>query len=375
MSAVNIRFQAKHDIYEKVDLVLRHGTCEIVREECCRGRPGVEEHLVSLSMTPKACGELRLALDVVCCVTKPDTMKTGTNEGMEILPAYFETHTAAMSIVVDDKRSNTYSPTINIAKIEQSQTSSGASDPQGGTINVTVESPKFQPEDDSARYKMSTCYLPLRTELCMSPARLTLKCDNEVLQLVSDGQVTFGRSRDNTIPTRVFGADGRIDDSLNYRIVNGEKAFFISRHHFTIEHSGADCIVCDVKIGTACGVKTRVDSFPLPQCGYVRLVPERVTILDVGCNGPALKMHVTFHRDEWGRAAGFMLDRLDGARQRVCAVWRDMPLEGGASISWNGSLWRLSADKVSQHSLVVGTTVSIGGRSFDVQPFHQTHLD
>lgn len=200
-----------------------------------------------------------------------------------------------------------------------------------------------------------------------APAQLTLTCGDEVLQLVSDNCVTFGRNRDNLIPLRVCGADGHVDVVAN----DGN----LSRFHFSIERAGCDCVLKDGAGNVPSTYGTRVDGVQLRPLGVRRLAVGRTVEIEAGRSGVALKMHAVCYRDSLGQAAGFVLDRLDGARQRVCAVWSEVPFEDGASISWDGHCWTLRTRFSGQVPLCVGSKVSIGGRSFDVQPFHQTHLN
>ena len=200
-----------------------------------------------------------------------------------------------------------------------------------------------------------------------APARLTLTCGNEVLQLVSDSRVTFGRNRDNLIPLRVCGADGHVDAVAN----DGN----LSRFHFSIERAGCDCVLKDGAGNVPSTYGTRMDGVQLPPLGIKGLAAGQTVEIEAGRSGVALKMRAVFLRDSLGQAAGFVLDRLDGARQRVCAVWSEVPLEDGASISWDGHYWTLRTRLSDQVLLCIGAKVVIGGRSFDVQPFHQTHLN
>ena len=201
-----------------------------------------------------------------------------------------------------------------------------------------------------------------------SPERLTLVCGDEVVQLLSDERVTFGRSRDTTIPIRICGADGRVDRGLN--------EYNISRHHFAIERSGVgDCVVRDGGDKAPSAYGTRVADVPMAPQGTVLLDAGREVSLEVGRAEVALRMRVTFYRDSQGRAAGFVLDRLDGARQKVCAAWGEVPIADDASVLWNGRCWMLICGGSRETPIPLGGRISIGGRSFDVQPFHQTHLN
>ena len=199
------------------------------------------------------------------------------------------------------------------------------------------------------------------------PERLTLACGDEVVQLVSDGCVTFGRKRDNVIPLRVCGADGRVDRQAN----EGN----LSRFHFCIERIGNDCVLKDGAADVPSSYGTRVNGEQLPPLGMKRLAAGCATEIEAGRSGVALKMRAVFHRDSHGRAAGFVLDRLDGARQRTCAVWGELPLGDGASVLWDGFRWTLKTGPSGQVPISVGAKVLIGGRLFDVQPFHQTPLN
>ena len=199
------------------------------------------------------------------------------------------------------------------------------------------------------------------------PERLTLVYGDEVIQLVSDCCVTFGRNRDNLIPLRVCGADGHVD-----RLANECN---ISRFHFRMEREGGDCVLKDGAGESPSSYGTRVNGVPLPSSGVKRLSAGCQYEVEAGRTGVALRMQVTPHCDFHGRATGFVLNRLDGAHQRVCAVWSEVPLGDGVSISWDGCCWTLLDGRSGRIPIAVGNKISIGGRYFDVQPFHQTHLN
>jgi hypothetical protein len=85
-------------------------------------------------------------------------------------------------------------------------------------------------------------------------------------------------------------------------------------------------------------------------------------------------MNLRFWRDSWGRPEGVLVERRDGARQKICIVWREIPLSGSVRILWNGSCWMLAEGSSAAVGISVGTTVSVGGNTFNVLPFHQTHI-
>ncbi len=361
-SNVDIRFRAAGDFYESVEFVLRNGEKIVGRAQCCPGRPLAVEHEVSLAATPQISGEAKLALDVVCSI--------GTEGDTEI-------HTASLHVTVDDREATAFNPVFNIT---QHQTADRAGDTTGGDINVNLGGLQIQNQSDAARYDTSSSeFAPLATQLSSSPTRLTMRCAGEALQLVSDTCVTFGRNRDNTIPLRICGADGKVDLALN-RLDCG---YNLSRYHFRLESTASDCLIKDggfppgatdaaAAVPSAHG--TRVDGTRLPPAGCLRLASGREVVLGVGREDVELKMRLRLFRDSWGRPSGVLLDREDGARQRVGVVWREVPLAAGVMIAWNGSYWALKDDSSAIFPLVVGTTVSIGGTPYDVLPFHPVDL-
>ena len=355
-SLVMVRFRAKEDIYEAVEFVLRNGEEELARRVCCPGRPLTSEHQVSLDVIPKTCGSARVALDVVC--------RVGTGCDVEV-------HTSILQIAVDDSgKSDAFNPIFNIS---QMQNSDRAGDSKGGDINVNLGGIKLHQELDSTRYETPTSFTPIRTELRMSPARLTLNGGSSVLQLVSDDVVTFGRSRGNVIPLRAFGPDGILDEDASVGI---------SRFHFRIGRTDRGLMIMDGGFpdGTASAdgnaapsaYGTRVEGAKLPPAGACKVASGRNVPFAVGRKDVELKMRLRAFCDRQGRSAGAIIDREDGARMRVCVAWRDVPLTDAETISWSGCRWSLNSDKTP---LFVGAVISIGGASFEVQPFHHTHLN
>jgi hypothetical protein len=349
LSNVIVRFRACDDIYESVEFQLRCGTETISRMECCEGRPLAVEHQVTLAVTPKTCGDARLSLDIVCRIGQSGAT---------------ETHTAPLQMQVDARAASTFNPVFNIS---QNQTSDRAGDTKGGDINVNLGGMQIAQHEDRSRYETSTSgFVPLAVQLKASPARLTLKAADEVLQLVSDDLISFGRNRENLIPLRICGSDGMVDVDANKNN--------LSRFHFRVERAANDCILRDGNGSEPSSYGTRVDGKPVPPQGCVCLASDRDVSVSAGREGVALEMRVRFYRDSWGRAAGFVLDRQDGARQRVCVVWRDVPLDGDKRVFWNGSRWMLSVGDAPSVPLVIGTSVSIGGKPFVVLSFRQTHV-
>ena len=354
-SLVYVRFRALTDLYESVEFALRSGDAELSRRSCCKGRPGTAEHQVSLEVKPQTAGMARIELDVVC--------RVGLADDVEI-------HTAAFQVDVDARQDASFSPTFNIS---QNQTADRAGDAHGGNINVNLGGLLIQPPDDPARYATSPSdFRPMDAEVQTSPARLTLQGDGCVLQLVSDRSISFGRSRETTIPLRICKADGAVDRPANM----GN----ISRFHFRISCSERDCQLCDGgEAPSAYG--TRLDGERLSPGGAVRLHPGRDLALGIGRTDSELKMKLRLFADAYDRPAGFLLDRFDGARQRTCAVWRAVPLDDAATVEWNGSRWSFvttapdgSATAETQ-VLAVGTKVTVGGAAYIVQPFHPTFVD
>lgn len=348
-SLVHICFRAHEDIYESVEFVLRNGDDELARRPCCNGRPFVVEHTVSIGVTPKVHGCARVALDVVCHVS------TGCEE---------EIHTAPLDVAVDDRKSQAaFSPVFNIS---QNQTSDRAGDTKGGDINVNLGGLKITVDEDPTRYETPAKFLPLPMTLRKSPARLTLKGGSGVLQLLSDDEVSFGRNRDNVITLRFFREDGTVDDEASHGI---------SRFQFRVARSDHDCLVADGGDGRASTHGTRIDGKDVPPAGSCRVASGRDVVLGVGPKDSELKLRLRFVRDGWGRPSGVLVDREDGAGVRICTVWREVSVSASEKIIWNGCHWAMMSGSGGLHPIVIGAAVSIGGRHFQVQPFHKTHLN
>jgi len=347
-SLVHLRFRAFADIYESVEFVLRNGDDELARRFCCSGRPFAFLHEASLDVTPRRCGAARVALDVVC--------RVGAECDEEI-------HTVSLDVAVDDKRQASFSPVFNIS---QNQTSDRAGDTKGGDVNVNLGGLRLSVDEDASRYETPARFVPLRASLRKSPVRLTLSGAQGVVQLVSDEVVSFGRNRDNVIPLRFFREDGTVDEESS----NG-----ISRFQFKVERSDRDCLVTDGGGGRASTHGTRIDGKDVPSAGSCRIVSGRDVALGVGIRESELKMRLRFVRDGWGRSSGVVVDREDGANVRVCAVWREVPVSDSERVLWNGSRWALASGSVEPRPIAVGASVSIGGKTFEVLPFHKTHIN
>ena len=357
-SLVYVRFRAATDLYESVEFVLRNGNEELCRRPCGFGRPGTQERKVALEVLPKCSGTACVELDVVCRVDA---------EAAEV-------HTAELQLVVEEKSATAFSPVFNIS---QQQTSDRAGRTEGGDVNVNLGGLQLRQEEDPSRYETNpSAFAALGARLQKSPARLTLNAGDEVVQLVSDRVVTFGRNRDNTVALRVCGADGRVD-----RLANESN---ISRFHFRIECEGRECRLRDGYVvedtvrggverqGSAYG--TRIGGESLAQAGCVCLLPGRDLTLAIGREEVELRMRLRLFCDAWQIPQGFLLDRQDGARQRICGVWREIPLDGERGVAWNGSAWSLTSPSGCV-PLAVGTTVTIGGKKFAVLPYYQTHVN
>lgn len=355
-SLVGVCFRAETEIYESVEFVLRNGDAEFDRVLCCSGRPQTVEHRSVLKVRPQTAGMAYIELDVIC--------KVGVMGDAEV-------HTAAVQIDVDAPRQTAFNPVFNI---NQTQTSDRAGDTHGGNINVNFGGLQIQPAEDASRYETAMSdFRPLRTCVRRSPARLTLKGGGRVMQIVSDQRMSFGRNRENLIPLRICGADGRVDMAAN----EGN----ISRFHFRVECQGHECLIRDGGNEAPSAYGTRVDGSQLAPQGAQRLRPECDVMLGIGCPAIELKMKLRLFCDPYGRPSGLRLDRLDGARQRTCAVWRELPVDEGVKLVWNGCRWTLEPESASGAAaaapcaLAVGGRVSIGGMSYEILPFHQTHLD
>ena len=205
----------------------------------------------------------------------------------------------------------------------------------------------------------------------LSHPRLTLKCGEEVIQLLSDDCVTFGRNETTTIPLRICGADGKVDLAAN----KADEDYIVSRRHFQIGRIGANCVLSDGVDGKASYNGTGIDGTLLPPSGEVQIEVGRSHEIVAGyrCGDNALKMRVTFHRDKCGCPAGFVLERLDGARQMVYTVWKEVPLCDGY-VSWDGSCWYFRDGAGKSIPLIVGISAHIGGKTYEISPFLKTHL-
>lgn len=360
-SLVYVRFRALTDRYESVEFVLRNGTEELCRRPCGLGRPGTQEHKKTLEVIPKFPGEACVELDVVCCFGKDESRVE-------------EVHTAKLQLRVEEKVASAFSPVFNI---HQEQDSDRAGRTEGGDINVNFGGLQLQQDNnDSSRYDTDpNALLPLEARLQKSPARLTLVSEDDVVQLISDRVITFGRNRDNTVVLRVCGADGRVDRPANENN--------ISRFHFRIEAEGRDCrlrdgdTIDDPERGHKKGPSsygTRLDGEELPGAGCVSLMSGRDIALCIGRKDVELRMRLHLYCDAWRVPQGFVIDRKDGAKQRICAVWREVPLNGREKIEWNGSSWSF-VGTTGCVPLAIGMSVSMDGKSFAVLPFYQTHVN
>lgn len=358
-SLVVVRFRTEADIYESVTFVLRNGDAELCRRPCCAGRPMSVEHEVFLDVTPRNCGVARVELDVICRIG---------SDGDE------EVHTAALHLAVDDRAPSSFSPVINIS---QTQTSDRAGDTKGGDINVNLGGLSLAQENSSARYETDASrFVPLAAHLRISPPRLTLSGAGGIMQLVSDSTVSFGRSRDNTIALRICGPDGSV--------LREATKTSISRYHFRIERNARGCAVLDgglapgstsPSVPAPSSYGTRLDGSAVPPAGSANLETGRIVALAAGRTDAELTLRLMFWRDGWGRPEGVLASRCDGARQKICIVWREIPVSATERLLWSGSCWMLAADGAAPQELAVGTTASVGGTAYSVLPFRQTHLN
>ncbi|MBP5511669.1 MAG: hypothetical protein J6Z49_12190 [Kiritimatiellae bacterium] len=357
-SNVTFRFRAHADLYESVTFVLRCGQKEIARQKCCEGRPSTSEHETVVPITPEVCGDAYLELELSCRLDGHGGTDT-------------EVHTASFSVPVDAKRET---PSFQLGGIAlgPSITAGHATDAKIdlGGVHFNVSGQESGPKDEATRYTARGVFKPLATQLKRSPGRLTLACGDEVLQLLSDETVTFGRSRKTTVPLLICGPNGRVDPALNMCNQEG----YLSRFQFTLKREETEFFILDGKDGENRSNGVRVNGRELPPHGKERLAAGRGTDLDVGLEGHGIRLRVTPHCDPLGNAAGFVLERFDGARQRVYAVWRSLPIGEGERVMWDGCSWHLARDGAADIPLSIGCPVSIGGKTFAVQLFHKTHL-
>lgn len=356
-SLVYVRFRALTDLYESVEFILRNGNEELCRRPCGSGRPGTQEREVTLEVMPKFAGTARVELDVVC--------RFGMGEP--------EVHAVMLQLAVEDKTSSVFSPVIGPLG---NFTADRAGTINVGGINVNISGIQPQQNEDPSRYETNPCaFAPLEARLQKSPARLTLVSEDDVVQLISDRVITFGRNRDNTVVLRVCGADGRVDRAANENN--------ISRFHFRIEAEGRDCrlrdgdTIDDPERGHKKGPSsygTRLDGEELPGAGCVSLMSGRDIALCIGRKDVELRMQFHLYCDAWRVPQGFVVNRKDGAKQRICAVWREVPFNGREKIEWNGSSW-FFVGTMGCVPLAIGMSVSMDGKSFAVLPFYQTHVN
>ncbi|MCR5414924.1 MAG: FHA domain-containing protein [Kiritimatiellae bacterium] len=337
-SLVMIRFRAKTDLYESVEFVLRHGDEVLARRGCGAGRPGMSPHIEALEVEPRTAGSAHVELDVI--------VKADSEGDVEV-------HTSVLSLVVDDPVSSQAA-----APIVVNQTADRAGD---ATIHLHIDGDAQKQARVTARYQTeNSAFRQLAIELRKGPGRLTLTSGDRVIQLVSDRLLTFGRHDGCTIPLRICAADGHLDPNIDSRA--------ISRRHFRIEATNRDCRVFDgVDKPSMSG--TFVNGNALPPGGSARLVPGKDTEVSIGHGRAELRLSYRLFCDTYGRPAGLVMDRRDGARQRTFAVWREIPLEDGSSMAWDGGRWLVGGRPLS-----LGSSVSIDGETFAVLPFRVTHI-
>jgi len=354
-SQVFVYFRTTTDIYEKVELVLRNGTEELARKDCCHGRPlAGRQYDIALDVVPKHHGTAQVELDVYCCF--------GSEEGDR------EQYTAPLNLQVRQQQNSSasFNPVFNVHDIKADK----SGDASAGNFLFNLGDFNKREDVDESQYTTDPSERrPLAPALRNSPTRLTLAGGEEVLQLLSDHEVTFGRNSSTTIPLRVCGADGRVNDVASN----------LSRVHFRIANDNRACRLsdggyCDGELKPSTN-GTRLEGEQLPPNGSARLVPGRTLRLSAGSVERELRMKLKVFADSWERPCGFVLDRLDGARQRTCAVWREVQLDDRDRVFWNGCSWSLMSDDGLSRSLSVGTKVQINGREYAVLPFRKTHLN
>ncbi len=344
-----LRFRALADVFESVSFALVHGR-DAVRNAAIDGRPGIWEHEVIMDVQPETPGQTGFVFEVRC-------RRDGYADDE------WEVYASAPVIVTVDVAPVAQNLNIDLGGLNviagQSDRAADSKAVNNQVFNIS-SSAVFDP--NSPRYRKGVRAGDCRMHLKSAPRRLTLhsSSSSRTLLLLSKNEISFGRKNEATdVSIRCFGDGGECDIPLSK---------MVSRRHFAISYDGMECRISDLGStkGTVFDGRTVAPGMPK------RIKPDVRHSLTVAIM-PDFSMDA--YCDRLGITTGLSIDRTDGARQRVFAVWRmGVPAgNGGGEFGWNGKYFVFSRAGGGCNPLLPGMSVEIDGETYDVQVYNQPY--
>ena len=359
-NAVPFRFRmsAPDGLYSHVDeFVVKANETEIVRKEDFDFRNGS----ILARMLPDAPGAQLLSVEIVCRRTDggKDVYVSGEREFW------------ADSVLDNGTVS------VNFGNVDITSDRAGDS-----MLNVSPVIKNVQFDCNAPRYARCREYCafgvtlsrsepPPKPEVDRQESRpgpsepfVTLRDADNVIQLTSQATLSFGKMREkNDFAIRVFTASGEYDNN---------RSAYVSRRHFRILRYDRGCFLEDV--GSTFG--TTLDGSQIKNRSTMLAQGEMhiVRLSGMGVPNGAISFAIRVFPDEGGAPSGMIIDRSDGVRQKVVAVWS----EAGAAVGEEGWTFRLCDGRFEVHGpdgavqyVVPGQSVRIGARKYLVEKFNQ----
>lgn len=351
---IRFRYSADDSQYgEILELTVKingKAVCQ-TRQLACRGR-------MSVPWVPDMAGEDSLSVSAVC---------RRLDGGLDEYSLADE-----LPLLVDAVLDN---GTVNV---QLGNTSINNTSDRAGDSSVVFR-PEFNMQNihfdpNAPRYRTDTGrFAPLQMEVVKrteppppappSPACITLRDGERVVQLTSLKSLVFGKEREKCdYALRVFDAAG-----MYCRRESGA----ISRRHFRVACYARGCFLEDLKSTFG----TEIDGADVG-CRLTWLVPDAkhvVRLCGRARTGGVLSLSVRVYS---GRTepVGIVVDRSDGARQRILAIWgpEGIPFDGcGNSVALEAGRFVARTSDGKTMPVVVGETVRIGSRTYVVEDFNQ----
>ena len=197
-----------------------------------------------------------------------------------------------------------------------------------------------------------------------SPAQITLKGCGEALQLTSLRTLTFGKTRErNDYALRVYDEGGAYDI---------ERSRAISRTHLRMSCGNGGCYLEDMNSTYG----TTLDGAAVSG-GKVLVSPGKAHVVRLSerfAPGGVLALTVRVFAAAGRAPSGMVIDRCDGARQRIFALWDEagVPADaGGWSFRLKGGRMEIRSPDGTSSCVVPGESVRIGSRTFAAGAFSQ----
>lgn len=205
---------------------------------------------------------------------------------------------------------------------------------------------------------------PTPEPLPPSPPQLTLRDGEAVVQLTSLETLTFGKTRErNDYTLRVYADSGEYDR---------RRSQTISRTHFRISRDGEGCRIEDMNSSYG----TTLDGVAVA-AGAARLTPgatHAVRLSERTVPGGAITLKVRVYAEPGRAPSGMSIDRIDGARQRIVAVWDEagVPAEArGWSFRLRDGRFEVRCPDGEVTGVVPGELLRVGSRTYAVGAFNQ----